>query len=438
MASQVHISLAGANGMRVSWKTEGDKPNNATVMFAVDFTKDIGTRVEAERSIQYLAQQGGHGYHHTAKLQGLLPGTTYQYRIVVDGVTSAMRTFKNAATGMSKATFLVLGDMGYGENGEAVASRRRMEALKGNADVILHAGDIGYADDSFLHGDGCHLGFCYETVYDNYMNWMENVTDSKPYMTAVGNHESECHSPACQVSPDIKHSLSNFTAYNARWAMPSQESGGVGNMWYSFDYASVHFVFVNTETDFHDAPEENAGDGGGMLGAPAGHFAADGEYLRWLEADLKAANSNRAQQPWIIAVGHRPWVTQDGVSSDDAVRVAHATLFETYGVNLYFAGHVHSYHRLLPVNGNKGVPTIVSGGAGCDEFASDKKTSGSFNKRGNNSLWDYRYYNGDTQLGMLEVTPTELTFKAIASSTGEIIDTVTITAKDRDASSIYV
>jgi exo-beta-1,3-glucanase (GH17 family) len=26
--------------------------------------------------------------------------------------------------------------------------------------------------------------------------------------------------------------LSNFTAYNARWKMPSEESGGVESMWY--------------------------------------------------------------------------------------------------------------------------------------------------------------------------------------------------------------
>jgi exo-beta-1,3-glucanase (GH17 family) len=29
--------------------------------------------------------------------------------------------------------------------------------------------------------------------------------------------------------------LSNFTAYNARWKMPSAESGGVESMWYRCD-----------------------------------------------------------------------------------------------------------------------------------------------------------------------------------------------------------
>ena len=48
-----------------------------------------------------------------------------------------------------------------------------------------------------------------------------------------GNHESECHDPACVVNPrKLGLPLSNFTAYNARWKMPSQESGGVASMWY--------------------------------------------------------------------------------------------------------------------------------------------------------------------------------------------------------------
>lgn len=49
----------------------------------------------------------------------------------------------------------------------------------------------------------------------------------------TGNHESECHDPACVVNPrTLGLPLSNFTAFNARWKMPSPESGGVESMWY--------------------------------------------------------------------------------------------------------------------------------------------------------------------------------------------------------------
>merc|ERR1712196_4373 len=142
--------------------------------------------------------------------------------------------------------------------------------------------------------------------------------------------------------------------------MPSKESGGVANMWYSFDYSGIHFVALDTETDFSGAGEENYGDAGGVFGRPAGHFGADGEYARWLEADLKKA-SEMEPRPWIIALGHRPWFFKDGVPRDAATGQAHAELLNKYGVDLYINGNVHSYHRLLPVNGTKHIPTITVG-----------------------------------------------------------------------------
>lgn len=439
-AGQIHLALAGPDGMRVSWQTRGDQPKAKHVWVSTDMTNDPGVKFHADRSVQYLSSQGGHGFHHSAKLSGLKANTTYQYRIVNDGVTSSYRTFKTAAQNLKEATFLVIADMGYGENGEAMDSRRQIEKLKGSSDVMLHAGDIAYADDAFLH-DACKVEFCYESVYDSYMEWISNVTDKIPYMVSPGNHEVECHSPACVLSSDVKKSLGNFSAYNARFAMPSQESGGVGNMWYSFDYASVHFVVINTETDYHGAEEENHGDAyepsHHIAGEPAGHFAPDGAYLKWLEADLKAANANRAEHPWVITMGHRPWFIKDGVAVENATRDAHAQLFQDYGVDLFITGHQHSYHRLLPINGNRNTPVICSGGAGCDEFASDQKSDGVFDKKGKNDLWDYRYYNAKTQIGQLKVSETELTWNAIISSTGEIFDTVTI-KKDSDSQAMYV
>jgi hypothetical protein len=45
----------------------------------------------------------------------------------------------------------------------------------------------------------------------------------------------------------------------------------------SFDYGGVHFVSLDTETDFPDAAENEKGDSGIF---DAGHFAPDGECLR--------------------------------------------------------------------------------------------------------------------------------------------------------------
>ena len=36
---------------------------------------------------------------------------------------------------------------------------------RGEIDLVWHGGDVGYADDSFVHKD-CVFAFCYESVYD--------------------------------------------------------------------------------------------------------------------------------------------------------------------------------------------------------------------------------------------------------------------------------
>jgi acid phosphatase type 7 len=83
-------------------------------------------------------------------------------------------------------------------------------------------------------------------------------------------------------------------------SMPSAESYGLGNMWYSFDHGMVHFIQFNTETDYPNAADEPGGEGA----ENAGPFAPNGTQLAWLEADLKSVD--RSKTPWIIVGGHRP------------------------------------------------------------------------------------------------------------------------------------
>ena len=131
----------------------------------------------------------------------------------------------------------------------------------------------------------------------------------------------------------------------------------------------------DTETDFPGAEEQGTGDSH-MKSLPAGYFGREGEYLEWLEADLAAADAARragSGRPWLIAGGHRPY---------GEVRATVESLFEKYGVDIYFAGHSHSYSRSVPaVTGRveshhakhayvtPTAPTWVTvGGAGCDEM----------------------------------------------------------------------
>ena len=195
-------------------------------------------------------------------------------------------------------------------------------------------------------------------------------------------------------------------------------------------------VGINTETDFPGAAEEHFGDSGDKK-LPAGGFGREGEYLAWLEADLKAAAAERDRpggRPWIIAGGHRPHPASA------------APLFAKYGVDIYFAGHSHSYARSAPSSGLPGAVVethhalnhyaapnattwIVVGGAGCDEMKQGAVTaeeeleeSAAMLPKGSAVVKSSRYATG-----VLTANFTSLSWRLIDSVTGDTLDTLLIT-----------
>jgi acid phosphatase len=112
--------------------------------------------------------------------------------------------------------------------------------------------------------------------------------------------------------------------------MPSKESLGVQNLWWSMDYGNVHWVQINTETDYPNSPM-----GPGTF-YNAGPF---GEQMVWLLNDLQKAASNRANVPWIIVSGHRPLYSSHHENKN--VIAAFEALLLKFNVDIFFAGHVH-------------------------------------------------------------------------------------------------
>ncbi|KAK6751044.1 hypothetical protein RB195_002798 [Necator americanus] len=192
---------------------------------------------------------------------------------------------------------------------------------------------------------------------DKFMNQLEPVISRIPYMVVAGNHEYED---------------GNFTNFRQRFWMPPNDYEQ--NQFYSFDLGPVHWVALSTE--YYGYYEE------------LGKQPILAQY-NWLVNDLKSANSNRHQTPWIATFSHRPYYCSaahnDDCSGSDSsmIRVGYDDLpglekpFLDYGVDLGFWGHVHYYERFYPVaNGkywnskdcyhNPAAPTyIITGSAVC-------------------------------------------------------------------------
>ena len=272
---QIHIAYAGQSaegyptGINAAWVY---KEKDGCVL---EYGTDSAMHNESvtPHSGRYLDEGS---YHWNVDVLDLVPATLYHYRVKCGSAASANFTFTSAANGKDLGrpfNINLFGDMGYLGSAErpmildvgglkkhwsAVPTRETQQRFfeAGETDMMWIVGDIGYADDAFAHDV---VGGLYEKCYDGFMNWFQNITASIPFHVSPGNHESECHSAECVIDRFLGEYLGNFSAYTNRFHMPSPSSGGVANMWYSWNTGPVHFVSLNTETDFEGAGEGHSG-----------------------------------------------------------------------------------------------------------------------------------------------------------------------------------
>lgn len=142
------------------------------------------------------------------------------------------------------------------------------EAAEGVYDYGIHIGDISYDLFSSDSANG-----------NDYMEMMSPIFKQYPINVGEGNHEKG----------------DNFTEYNLRFKaiekLAGANSGSDSNHYYSFDVGLIHFVMVSTEV--YQYPEQ---------AATGSHPFSSREQLRWLEKDLRKANSKHQRQRVCIRV----------------------------------------------------------------------------------------------------------------------------------------
>lgn len=152
--------------------------------------------------------------------------------------------------------------------------------------------------------------------------------------------------------------------------MPGNETGGVGNFWYSFDYGLAHFISIDGETDFAYSPEWSFAEdvkGDEALPKESETFVTDSgpfggvengevydtkayEQYQWLKEDLESVD--RTKTPWVIVMSHRPMYSSAYSSYMMNLRDAFEELLLKHGVDAYLSGHIHWYERMYPMGRN--------------------------------------------------------------------------------------
>ena len=330
---QVHVTLspseASPGGLGVSFASEVSSDDAGVYFWPKLSPSDANVSFAPARRTTYnhFSKFGDYEspYLYHALLEGPKPGLEYEYAPVLHkshrGTVFEIRVPPLASRygGPTNQHFrlALVGDLGQTEN-----SISTMKHLREDDDIeaLLLVGDLSYADNLNYRWDVWGLLF-------------QNVLSKLPLMALPGNHE---------IETDIQDGVS-FKPYGNRFQMlPScddcggfDHDGWKANMWYSFDVGSAHILHLSS---YHD-------------------YDFNSPQYKWLKRDLESVD--RSKTPWLIANLHAPWFNSNRVHQGEPqsveVKKHWLPLLCEHKVNVMFAGHVHSYERILPTCDNSTV-----------------------------------------------------------------------------------
>jgi hypothetical protein len=282
---------------------------------SVEYGTDTSFGQTAPLDVKGVA--GTHTRYGAARLTGLSPGTSYSYRMRVDGRLGATGTFATAPQQSGAFTFTAFGDEGTTSAARSIVGQIAQQ----QPDLHLVAGDLCYADSS---GTGNPADVITVGTWDRWLKIIEPVAATVPWMTTVGNHEME---PG--FGPQ------GYNGYLARFAVPQTGARGCPAT-YAFRYGSVAFIQVDSNDVSWEIPHN--------LGY------SHGTQDTWLESVLRGYRTPGSGVDFVVVTMHHcAYSTARAHGSEGGVRKEWVPLFDRYGVDLVISGHNHSYERSHPL-----------------------------------------------------------------------------------------
>lgn len=264
---------------------------------------------------------------HVVRLGGLQPNTRYYYTVgnstkVLAGPGASYYFTTPPIVGSNQPTRIwILGDSGAPLFTVEATKQAYLRYTGTRAtDLWIMLGDNAYPDGTDAQ---------YQLAVFNMFPALLRHTVLWP---TLGNHDGHSADSATQSGP-----------YYDIFSLPTAaEAGGSASgteAYYSFDYANVHFISLESyETD----------------------RSPSGAMMTWLDNDLAAT-----QQPWIIAFWHHPPYSKGSHDSDTETNLREMRenalpILEAYGVDLVLSGHSHGYERSYLLKGHFGSSQTLS------------------------------------------------------------------------------
>ena len=311
MKVEPFLQFGTASSMAIVWETS--RPAKSVVHW--------GERILGDEQSQHLPneKEGAAGsLIHTVVLTGLEPGQPYFYSVESTDsegrtLTSPIRTFQAAVAEGTPFAFAVISDT---QDNPPVAARIAAQAWAMRPHFLLHPGD--------LVGTGTNRNDWLAEFFPS----MHELLSRVPFFPVLGNHEQDAR------------------FYYDYMSLPAPE------YYYDFRYGDAHFFMLDSNRN----------------------VSPKSEQYEWLKKRLAASDAR-----WKFVCHHHPAYSSDendygdtwrGPSNHGDLRVRELVpLFDRYGVDLVWNGHIHSYERTWPLRDGEvvesgGTVYMITGGGG--------------------------------------------------------------------------
>ncbi|NHJ87415.1 MAG: metallophosphoesterase family protein [Asgard group archaeon] len=290
------------------WITFGDDPKTEISItwltkFASKTIIEFGTQ---PNNLEVLKSSTSKSHLHTIKLEGLQPNTIYYYSIGVATSVYAkdqIFAFKTAPQTNESFKVIIVGDMQPGPGSMLKAGDLIAKGIVAESpNFVIQLGDLA-------SNGGIPISWHYTA--QNFPQYAATI----PFQIAIGNHD-----------------YSGNGATNFRNMFPYSFASETG-LYYSIDYASAHFIFI-----------DNFDAGNAVL--------SDNQKL-WVEQDITAAKSRG--QKWIFINFHNTLFTTGTSSQNFLTQTWLVPLANKYNIDGIFFGHDHHYEHWNYTYGNLGL-----------------------------------------------------------------------------------
>ncbi|MEK3731848.1 MULTISPECIES: PA14 domain-containing protein [Paenibacillus] len=300
---------AGIRDSEVQVVRAGESFDSPTMKSFRGTSEEIHVRVTRSTNANYLS--------HKVVVEGLEPGTTYQYRLGSGGYWSKHGQFTTEREEENEFSFLYMTDSQGGNTDD----------YKAWADTV-RAGVQNFPDSKFLlmPGDMVDVGDLEEQWHD-YFTQPQDELMNLPLMTTIGNHEG----------PYNNNFYYHFNLPDNSFT-DSNPAGAV----YSFDYGPAHFMVLNTG----DIPWDNA------------QKSSFEKQIEWLRKEVA-----QTDKKWKVVAFHKAIYSVGGHALDRDILELRETLYpimDELGIDLVLQGHDHTFMRSFQMYGDKPVQNVVT------------------------------------------------------------------------------